>query len=132
VRGEESFLCGQRAPTLFIGAKASHCTPTATEAGIGSQASAFAPVIGGGRSGQTAGQRRARRSVSAGASRGGEGRPWRIFNSEVNSRVTCDGYTTRKLTVSSSRQEEHIRKNLAQASNDPEFAPFSILRIGGL
>jgi hypothetical protein len=75
VRGEESFLCGQRAPTLFIGAKASHCTPTATEAGIGSQASAFTPVIGGGRGGQTAGQQRARRSVSAGASRGGEGRP---------------------------------------------------------
>jgi hypothetical protein len=58
--------------------------------------------------------------------------PWWIFNTEVNSRVTCDGYTMRKLTVSSFRQEEHIGKTLAQASNDPEFAPFSVLRIGRL
>jgi hypothetical protein len=46
--------------------------------------------------------------------------------------VTYDGYTTRKLTVSSSRHEKHIWKNLAQASNDPGFAPFSILMIGRL
>jgi hypothetical protein len=75
VCGEVSFLRGQRAPTLFIGTEASHCAPTASEAGKGSQASAFAPVTGGGRGGQTAGQWRARRSAGAGATRGGEGRP---------------------------------------------------------
>jgi hypothetical protein len=75
VRSEVPFLRGQRAPTLFIGAAASHCAPAATEGGTGSQASAFAPLTGGGRGGQIAGQRRARRSASAGAAHGGEGRP---------------------------------------------------------
>jgi hypothetical protein len=75
VHGEVSFLLRQWAPTLFIGVTASYCVPTATEAGTGSQASAFAPVTGGGRGGQTAGQRRARRSASAGVARGGKGRP---------------------------------------------------------